>query len=423
MENKKHYVIIGGGIAAVSCAEGIRSVDKDGFITLVCGEPRPAYCRPLISYYLEGKSDIERMKYRPDTFYDENGIDVVFDTASSIDTDTCEVVLSSGDRIAYDEVCVATGSSPFVPPMEGLETVEKRFGFMTVDDALALESSIDEKCRVLIVGAGLIGLKCAEGICERVGSVTVCDLAPRVLSSILDDSAAKLIEDKLTEHGIKFLLGDTVARFEPNTAHMKSGADVDFDVLVLAVGVRANVSLVRDIGGNVGRGIVVDNMMRTSVPHIYAAGDCVQMADVNGVERVMAILPNAALGGKCAGVNMAGGESVFDTAAPMNAIGFFGRHALTAGSYEGNVREDFGDGWLRRFYIKDGYLCGFMLIGDENAGSAIGSHAYDRAGIYTSLIRNHIPLDTVDAEALLRLPSVASMTPEYRRTKMAAWKN
>ena len=64
-----------------------------------------------------------------------------------------------------------------------------------------------------------------------------------------------------------------------------------------------------------------------------------------------------------------------------------------------------------------------MLIGDENAGSAIGSHAYDRAGIYTSLIRNRIPLDTVDIEALLRLPSVASMTPEYRRTKMAAWKN
>ncbi len=423
MESRRNYVIIGGGPAAVSCAEGIRSVDADGGITLISAEARPAYYRPMISYYLEKRSDPERIAYRPESFYAENGVRVVYDRAAAIDPDKKSVALSSGDAVAYDELCVAAGSSPFVPPMEGLENVEKRFGFMTLGDALALEAAINEESRVLIVGAGLIGLKCAEGICERVGSVTVCDLAPRVLSSILDDGAAKLMEETLASHGIKFLLGDTVARFEPNAAHMKSGALVDFDVLVLAVGVRANVSLVRDIGGDVGRGIRVDAAMRTTVPHIYAAGDCAEMADVNGVGRVMAILPNAALGGRCAGVNMAGGESVFDTAAPMNAIGFFGRHALTAGSYEGDVREDSGDGWLRRFYIKDGFLCGFMLIGDENAGAGIGARAYDRAGIYTSLIRNRIPLDTLDFESLLRLPSVGRFSPEYRRLKMAAWKN
>ena len=129
--------------------------------------------------------------------------------------------VSDGTLLPYDEILIAAGSSPFVPRFEGLDTVPKKYSFMTIDDALALEQALTEKSRVLIVGAGLIGLKCAEGILERVGSVSVCDLADRVLSSILDSECAAMMQKHLEAKGMRFYLSDSVARFEGNTAHMQ----------------------------------------------------------------------------------------------------------------------------------------------------------------------------------------------------------
>ena len=225
--------------------------------------------------------------------------------AVRLDPEKKEVALDDGRVLEYETLCVATGSSPFVPPMEGLDLVENKQTFLTLDDALQLEQRLTEDSRVLIVGAGLIGLKCAEGILARVKSVTVCDLAPRVLSSILDDVCAARMQKHLEAQGMRFLLADTVARFEANTAHMKSGTEVPFDVLVLAVGVRANTALVKDCGGSVERGILVDEHMKTSLPGVYAAGDCAQGYDISAeLSRVLAILPNANLQGRCAGATL-----------------------------------------------------------------------------------------------------------------------
>lgn len=246
----KQYVIIGNGIAAAGCIEGIRSADPDGAITVVSAEEHPVYCRPLISYYLEGKTDLERMRYRDADFYDKNGCTVLYGrTAVGLDAKAKTVRLDDGTALPYDALCVAAGSSPFVPPFEGLETVENRFTFITIEDALALEQAVHSDSRVLIVGAGLIGLKCAEGLHGRAASVTVCDLAGRVLSSVLDDECASRMQKHLEKHGIRFLLGNSAKRFDGNKAYMNDGTVVEFDILVLAVGVRANTSLVRDAGG------------------------------------------------------------------------------------------------------------------------------------------------------------------------------
>ena len=246
----KQYVIIGNGVAAAGCIEGIRSVDKDSKITVVSEEDHPVYCRPLISYYLEKKTDPERMNYRSADFYKKMGCDVLYGKKSiRIDADSKKVVLDDGAELSYTEVCVATGSAPFVPSFEGLDTVEKKFSFMTLDDTFALEKAINKDSKVLIVGAGLIGLKCAEGLHGRVASITVCDLADRVLSSILDTDCAAIVQRHLEANGIQFLLGDTAVRFEKNLAQMKSGKTVEFDTLVLAVGVRANTTLIKADSG------------------------------------------------------------------------------------------------------------------------------------------------------------------------------
>ena len=399
----KRYVIIGGGVASVGCIEGIRSVDKSGEIVLIAGEGVPAYCRPLISYYLEGKTGLDKMKYRPDTFYGDMGVRVVYGKAESIDSGRREVYVA-GDAIPYDELCLATGSTPFVPPFAGLDTVPVRTGFMTEADALYLESVLESTSRVLIVGAGLIGLKCAEGIVERVGKVTVCDLADRVLSSILDAPCAIRMQRVLEAHGIDFYLRNSVSRFDGNTATLQDGTEIAFDVLVTAVGVRANVGLVKGIA-DVDRGVLADVKQATSAPHVYAAGDCCQGYDASiGGRRVVAIWPNAYMQGYTAGVNMAGGDSTFDKGMPLNAIGFFGYHALTAGAYTGEMIEIVAEDNVKRLFVDEGRLVGFMLLGDVT-----------RAGILTAMVREKTPVDATAPEILKKSPSLEGIGAQKRK--------
>ena len=403
------YVIIGNGPAAVSCVEGIRSVDSSGVITVISKEDHPAYFRPLISYYLEGKSKAENISCRGEDFYEKNGCEVVRGEVTALDKDKKTVTLSDGHTIAYDKLCICTGSSPFVPPMKGLDTVEKKFTFLTIDDAYAIEQAVDADSRALIIGAGLIGLKCAEGLRDRVRSVTVCDLAPRVLSSILDDECAAIVQKHLEECGIAFSLGNTADSFDGDKALMKDGSAIDFDVLVLALGVRPNIGFFKDAGGECGRAIVVRNDMRTSIEDVYAAGDCVEQYDITfGDRRIMALLPNANLGGRTAGVNMAGGESSFDNAAPMNSIGFWGLHMMTAGTYanDGGARmiEQKNDKGLRRFFIKDDRLIGFIIIGEVRS-----------AGVYTDLIRRQTDISGIDIQALINDPNLIPFGENYRR--------
>ena len=403
------YLIIGNGTAAAGCIEGIRSRDSESSITVVSAEEHHVYSRPLISYYLEGKTDLDRMLYRPRDFYEKNGVRLIFGKAVKCDAKKRTVTLADKQKLSFDKLCLCTGSSPFVPPFEGLETVEKRFAFMTLDDSLALEKALTPESRVLVVGAGLIGLKCAEGIAERAGSITVCDLADRVLSSILDSECAAVMQAHLEKHGISFMLGDTAVRFDGSRAYMKSGAEVDFDILVLAVGVRAETALASQAGCEVNRGIIIDNKMQTTVPGIFAAGDCSEGFDSStGSRRVLAILPNAYMQGRAAGINMAGGSSALDDLMPMNSIGFFGLHCATAGAYpqDAEVFEDRSAG-IRRLYVRDGRLCGFIVIGDVS-----------RAGIYTSLVREKTPLDEADMDKLKKFPSLAVFLPETRRKKL-----
>lgn len=411
----KEYVIIGNGIAAAGCIEGIRSTTNEGRITVISHEKYPVYCRPLISYYLEGRTKPNNLGYREENFYEKNGCTVLYGKdAVSIDADKKTVTLDDGTSLPYDSLCVAAGSSPLIPKFDGIETVKNKFSFMTLDDMYALEKAVTKNTRVLIIGAGLIGLKCAEGLHERAASITVCDLADRILSSIFDDEASGIMKKVLTDNGIQLMLSDSAVKFDGNCAFMKSGKKVEFDVLVIAVGVKANTSLVSSAGGLVNRGIIVNERLQTSLPDVYAAGDCTEGMDISSdTKRVLAILPNAYMQGKCAGINMTGNDAKFDNAIPMNSIGIFGYHAMTGGSYyteeKGGTVYAFRENEnLRKFFCRDGYLSGFILIGSE---------AIKRAGIYTSLIRDKTPLDSVDFDLLVKEPTFAAFSQNVRRKK------
>lgn len=404
------YVLIGNSTAAVACIEGIRSLDKDGEIVVISSENHHCYGRPLISYCLLGRVSKENMLYRPENFYKDNGVKTMLGrTVAEIDAAGKKVVLENGESVSYDKLLVATGSRPFIPPMDGLDGVKDKFTFMTYDDMEALGSALSPEKRVLVIGAGLIGLKCVEGILARVKQVTVVDLADRILPSILDAAGSEMIKSQLESLGVKFVLNDCAVKFEGNTATLKSGAKLDFDILVTAVGVRPNVELVKNAGGEVNRGVVVDAKMNTSLPDIYAAGDCAEGYDMTiDAKRILALLPNAYFQGRCAGINMAGGVESHMNGMPLNAIGFFGSHVLTAGVYEGEAFEEKTASTYKKLFVKGGRLVGFILIND-----------FLRAGIYTSLIRNATPLSEVDFELLKTEPQLLAFSKEVRAQKLA----
>lgn len=406
-----NYVIIGNSAAGIACVEGIRQVDTTSPITIIADEKHHTYGRPLISYLLYGKTDENRMKYRPDDFYKENNVKTMLGKkVLSIDKNKKSIKLDDGKEVKYDKLLVATGSRPFVPPMDGLDSVEQKYSFMTLDDAHALAKAINKNSRVLVIGAGLIGLKCVEGIADRVKSVEVVDLADRILPSILDINGSQLVQKFIeTEKGVKFYLGDSVAKFTKNNATLKSGKKLDFDVLVVAVGVRPNTELVKEIGGNVNRGIVVNDKSETSIPDIYSAGDCTECFDITlNQNRVLALLPNAYMQGETAGVNMAGGEKSFKNAIPMNAIGFFGYHVITAGCYDGEEDLVVNDGHnYKKLFKKDGKLHGYIMIGNVKS-----------AGIYTLLIRDQRPLEEIDYDLIRETPELMAFSRKYRDEKL-----
>jgi len=238
--------------------------------------------------------------------------------------------------------------------------------------------------------------------------ITCIDLAPRVLSSILDDDGSEIIKKHLESHNIKFHLQRQIARIEDNTAYLDDGTAIPFDILVMAVGVRPNISLLKDIEGKTNRGIVIDERCRTSIPDIYAAGDCCESHDISsGEQKVMALLPNAYMQGECAGLNMAGVDFTFDQAFPMNSIGLLGKHIMTAGTYAGEIYIEKDENNYKKLFYSGNRLNGFILIGN-----------IEKAGIYTSLIRERTPLDTLDFELICKMPGLMAFSRKIRAEKL-----
>lgn len=407
------YVIIGNSAAAIGCISGIRTVDGESSITLISDEPHFTYSRPLISYWLKGKVTDDKMYYRSSDFYEKNNCTAILGKkAEKIDAAAKKVILEDGSAVEYDKLLVATGSSPFVPPVEGMKEAKNAFTFLNWDSAKAVKEVVTNSSKVVIMGAGLIGLKAAEGLHEVCEDITVVDLADRVLPSILDAEGAGMVQKHIEKEGIKFILNDAASAVKENTIVLKSGKELPYDILIVAVGVRPNTGLVKDAGGEVNRGIITDNCQATSLSDVYSAGDCTESLDIcTGQSKILALLPNAYFQGETAGINMAGGNQTFDTAMPMNAIGFFGLHMLTAGAMEGECFEDIDENNYKRMFFSEGLLKGFILIGE-----------IDRAGIYTSLIREKTPMDQIDSNLLKVNPQLMVFDKKARMQKLAGGK-
>lgn len=426
------YLIIGNSAAGIAAAEAIREASPEGIITIVGDEPYPAYGRPLISYLIEGKTTQDDIWLRDADFYDSNGIDALLGPDFKVETlnpQAHEAVLANGDVVSYGKCLLATGSVPFVPPIEGLGEGSNVFSFMSLDDAKRLQNAVEKAAedrqgadagsvRVVVVGAGLIGLKAAEAVSHYVDEVLVLELAPRILPAVLDEQGASVLQRRLEREGILCRPGVSASSFAIEDgravkANLTDGSSVDCDVVVAAVGVRPNSALAVDAGAQQGRGLVCDESLCTSLPDVYAAGDVVQVTDaLDGSQHPLALWPNAVRQGRCAGLHMAGSAdaSPYKGDFAVNAVDFFDASLLTSGvinppadsaEYQSTVFAD--DESYAKFVTRDGRLVGYILLNRP-----------DNAGIYTSLIESGADVACLDPEMFKGSPQNLCLSEDVR---------
>jgi NAD(P)H-nitrite reductase large subunit len=413
------YIIIGNSAAGVNAAEAIRTNDKKGDITIISDEAFPAYGRPLISYYLSGKVKPENMNYRDESFYKSRNIKVLLNTqAQKIDVVKKETAVNGGKKFSYDKLLIATGSSPFIPPIKNLNLSKQKnvFTFLTYGESKRLKEKITPKSKVVILGAGLIGLKAAEGLFGKVVKITVVDLADRVMASVLDKYAAAVIRSHIEQNGIDFKLNLSVSeiRGENNVSEivLSNGETIDCDILIIAVGVRPNINIAKDSGLKTSKGIIVNEYMQTSQKDVYAAGDCVESLDlVSNESKILALWPNASSQGEVAGRNMSGTKVKAPSYFAMNAISFFGMQLISAGVISGKARDipisDSDKNKLCRLNIENDKLIGFILINYNQ-----------RAGIYTSLINDRTKLSTLEYDITSKDIGLNAYSKEQRTRKI-----
>jgi NAD(P)H-nitrite reductase large subunit len=256
-------------------------------------------------------------------------------------------------------------------------------------------------------------LKCAEGILSRVAEVTIVDVADRILPNVLDIDSAKMVQLFLISKGLNFILSTGVSGFSSNSALLSNGQTVVFDVVVIAAGVRPNTSLLCELGCDAQKGVRTDARLETEFPDIFAAGDCTLSRDISsGDDKVLALLPNAYIQGETAGINMAGGNKLYDTPIPMNSTKLFGLPIVTAGSYIGEAYTVTGENQYKKLFTKDNLFKGFILVG-----------SIERAGIYTSLITEKTPLETIDFELIKDKPQLMAFSMTQRQKKLGGLKN
>ena len=409
-----NYVIIGNSAAGLSAAEAIRRNDAEGNITIVSDEKYEAYSRPLISYYLKNQVTQKQMLLRAPEWCKEQRVTLLRETsAEKIDPKAKRVRLSGGKTLSYDKLLLANGSVPFVPPVEGLNGQSNVFTFMDLKSSEGIRAFAKPEMNAVVIGGGLIGMKAAEGLSKLCASVTVLELAPRILPTILDDEGSRLVEQKLEQHSIRCLTGDTAAKVNGEktveSLTLKSGGTIACDLLVMAVGVRPNTALAKSAGCEIDRGVLIGEQAETSVPDIYAAGDVAQGKDVlDGKRKILALWPMAVMQGKTAGCAMAGAQASYRGAFAVNAIDFFGLRISTCG-ITGTEEDGFtvlkkqeGETY-RKFFCKDGCLKGYILIGDIS-----------RAGIYTTLVREQIPLKQLGGTEPFDLPEMICFPAQLR---------
>jgi len=386
-------VIIGASAAGASAAEAVRRLDQECHVTLVSDERVPLYSRCLLSDYLLGQVSRGRLTFQPPDWPRGLNVEVIQEPAVELNLATGQGVTLSDRRVPYDRLVVATGASPLLPPVYGLET-DGVFTLYRLDQVDAALAALARARQVVVLGASKVGVKAAEAVAARGIAVTLVEQASHVLPGTLDFESAAWVEELLTDRGVQVETDATAVEVVPHDGQvaevgLDSGQRLSCDLFLIAIGTRPNADLAREAGIQVRQGILVDAHMQTSAEGVYAAGDVAE-APVSPSERPGGVLSgstelaevlskgwvanwmNAVQQGRVAGRNLAGEKVLYAGSVRANAFRLVGLPIISVGEVDGAGGDCFASLAMtsraqvyRRLVFRDGRLIGTIQVGGD----------------------------------------------------------
>lgn len=317
-QGRTAYVIVGGGLAAAKAIEGIRESDSDGMIVLVAEENRLPYERPPLSKaVLKGEDEMETAFTHDRDWYFEQGVELrLGNPATSLDAEQRVLTLADGETLSYDKLLIATGSSARALDVPGAD-LDGVLYLREMQESEALKARFADGARIVIVGAGWIGLEVAAAARDAGCTVTVIEPQAAPLVAVMGEQVGGWFADLHRGHGVEFRFGEGVERIEGDTSVTgvvtKSGDTVPADAVVVGVGITPNTGLAEGAGITTDNGIVTDPALRTSAGGVWAAGDVANWRSTTLDTNVrVEHWANANDGGLAAGRSMAGQDVTYD---------------------------------------------------------------------------------------------------------------
>jgi nitrite reductase (NADH) large subunit len=362
-------VIVGNGMAAARLVDELVKTSLGRYAIAVIGEePRLAYNRVLLSSVLAGETASHDIELKPASWWRERGVTLKYGSrATEIDVGRRELKIENDESIEFSKLVLATGSTPLrlnVPgaDLSGVNT------FRDTRDVDLLLTLAAQKKRVVVVGGGLLGLEAAYGLAKAGAPVTLVHLMDRLMERQLDVSAASLLKLLVERKGIKIMLNANTARIlgesKVEGVELTDGRRLDADAVIFAAGIRPNVTLAKEAGLSVNRGVAVDDVMQTSEPGIFALGEC---AEHRGI--CYGLVEPAYEQGRVLARHLAGREAAYHGSVVATNLKVSGVSVFSAGDFMGAegsesiVLSDAKRGTYKKLVIADGRLTGAVLIG------------------------------------------------------------
>lgn len=373
-ENSQKIVVLGGGVAGVSAVEAARKAAPDAKITLFCNESGLPYYRLNLTRYMVGEVEAAALALHPLEWYAENGIDLDYGEAVSLDPAGKSVTLADGRIMVFDRLVLAVGAAPFVPPIPGAK-LNGVYTLRTQQDAERLLSLAGAGKRCVVIGGGLLGLEAAAALAKRGMAVTVIESMTWLLPRQLNESASRLLKKHVEKLGISVRVNSKTRELAGDGAVdevvLEDGTRLPADMVLISAGVRSRLDLARQAGLEVKFGVVVDDHLQTSMPDIFAAGD---VAEHRGV--VYGTWGPAQAQGSVAGANAAGETKVFLGLPRSNTLKVLGMPLFSGGQNvppaEGDCVLEFDEaGRYAWFLFKGNVLSGAILLGDTSLMNAV----------------------------------------------------
>ncbi len=400
-------VVVGNGMAAARLVDELTKVALGRYAIAVIGdEPRLAYNRVLLSSVLAGETASHDIELRPASWWGDRGVTLKYGcVATEIDVGRRELKIANEESIGFSRLVLATGSMPLRLNVPGadLAGVHTFRDSRDVDMLLTLAA---QKRRVVVVGGGLLGLEAAYGLSKAGSSVTLLHLMDRLMERQLDAPAAELLKSLVERKGVRVLLNANTARLHGETRvegiELSDGRRIDADAVVFAAGIRPNIALAKEAGIPVNRGVVVDDVMQTGAPDIFALGECAEHRGICYGLVEPAYEQARVLARHLAGRTAAYSGSVVATNLKVSGVSVFSAgDFMGADGSEAIVLNDVRHGTYKKLVISDGRLIGAVLVGD--VGDALWYLELIRSGESIAGIRNRMMFGR-----LLALPSEAA---------------